>query len=196
MYTLDRKYRWYAITLLGKDFRPEKFVFRGLTSAELRIGGTKDTELEAENFFLYTVVLGERDWDQMPAGTSRVLLEQIYHYSGVTSDLIWEEGIAWLLSQEGSLEACTVSMIPGLDLEKLRSADPFDKAKYLLIGKYMFETLYKVPVSQAFEAFDPNKRAAPKAVGPQTFWPTKDGKPGPGAIGLQTEEFGNTGHVR
>lgn len=160
---LDKRYRWYKVELIDEWGKPQTYVFRGVTSGELRRSGAYASEVESETFILTQCVLPERDWSSAPAGVSKILLEKIYRVSGLDgTSYPFEEALHWMQTEAGALEAAAVSMISGLTIESLESADPAARAKYLAMGKFMFETLYGVSV---FEAFKPEKPGKPTVTG-------------------------------
>lgn len=153
---MDPRYRWFQIVFHSKYGAPDLvFHFRGFTVAELRRAGGRPTAFEAEVFLLQQCV-AEFDLDSVEHSVSERLLQEIYHVSG------WNEHGApyraaheWIQDETGSLEAAAICMIPGLTLQELDTCDPHDRAKYLIMGKWLFETLYPTTVEQAF-------RGAPK----------------------------------
>lgn len=157
---LDKRYRWYKVELIDGWGKPQTYVFRGVTAGELRRAGAYASETESETFILNQCVLPEMDWSTGPAGVSRIILQKIYRVSGLDGDESpFEEAVHWLQTDSGALEAAAVSMISGLTLEHLELADPAHRAKYLAVGKFMFETLYGVSVFDAFKPGD-KKQAA------------------------------------
>lgn len=176
---LDSRYRWYKLPLQNASQQTEVFYFRGITAGELRKAGTKRTKYEADNFILSSVVLPYKDWDLELAGTANRLLSEIYKYSGLTDEsLTFTEAINWVQSEHGALEAAAVAMIPCCSLELLHNCDQFDYAKYLIMGKFQFETMYGIPVEQAFVQQD-SPALQPQAVTKAT--------PGPGEIATEVE---------
>lgn len=159
---LDKRYRWYKVELINEWGKPQTYVFRGVTAGELRRSGAFASETESETFLLNQCVLPESDWSNGLAGVSRILLEKIYRVSGLDgTSYPFEEALHWLKTDSGALEAAAVSMISGLTLEHLESADPAARAKYLAMGKFMFETLYGVSVFEAFKSDKPAQTPVP-----------------------------------
>lgn len=179
---LDPKYRWYTIKLKDEFLKPCSYTFRGLTTRELRISGTKETKYEAEHFILTQVVTEQKDWNTMPAGVCLKLLKEIYRLTGIDDEgLTFKEAMNWIQSETGSLEAAAIAMIPSCTPEVLENCDPFHYAKFLVMGKFQFETMYGIPVEQAFMGappsggIDPNPKRGPEV------------RPGPGEVGYQVE---------
>jgi hypothetical protein len=181
---LDRSFRWYKVRLLdSKTYLPTDYIFRGPTSNELSIASTRKTPFDIENFILSSCVLGDHDWNTALAGVSKTLLELILSKS-LSSEGPFTEALEWFTTEKGCFEAAAVSMIPGLDHAKLRNSDPSDYAKYILTGKFLFETLYGMPVMQAFSGLTNPTPNEQQLNGPQRVWP--DGE-GPGKLGYDVE---------
>jgi hypothetical protein len=179
----DNRYRWYRISLKDENLKPCVYTFRGATMKELRIAGTKPDKFEAEHYLLNKLVYPQKDWPTMLAGVVNKLLGEIYRYSGLSEEgLTFSEAVNWLQSDNGSLEAAAVAMIPSCSPDLLENADPFQYAKLLVMGKFMFETIYGIPVEQAFMQHAPDNSIDPTPnPGPATL-------PGPGEIGYQVED--------
>jgi hypothetical protein len=181
---LDSKYRWYKIVLKDENFHPCEYYFRGLTSKELRVAGSKETTFEAETHILEQIVLPKKDWLNMLGGVAMKLLQEIYRYSGLSEEqLTFSEAINWIQSENGSMEAAAIAMIPSCTPDILENCDPFHYAKFLVMGKFQFETMYGIPVEQAFLPADKQPAGgidiSPK---PGPFVPPK-----PGEVGQQIE---------
>lgn len=147
---LDRKYRWFKTRVLGVDWTPTEYIFRGLTANEIRIASSKKPDVAAEDFILKTCVKNLENLEDMPGGSCVVLLQHIYRISGLTDEVDpIREAIEWIQSDEGTAEGVAISMIAGLSLETLNNCDQYDRARYLIIGKFMFETIYGVDVKKA-----------------------------------------------
>lgn len=180
---LDSRYRWYKIRLKDENLNPCDYYFRGVTSKELRLAGTKPSTFEAETFILQKVVLPQKNWETMLGGVSMKLLSLIYRYSGLTEDqLTFKEAQDWIQSENGAMEALAVAMIPSCTPELLENADPFHYAKFLMMGKLQFESMYGIPVEQAFLPREPDNRIDP------TPNPGTPVMPGPGEVGRQVED--------
>lgn len=148
---LDSKFRWYKIRLKNELLQPEDFYFRGITRKELRIAGLRPSKFDADTYILETVVNNRKNWLEMVSGTADRLLSMIYKYSGLDQEGdTFREAISWIQSESGAMEAAAVCMIPGCTLETLDTADPYNYAKYLALGKFSFESIYRVPVETAF----------------------------------------------
>lgn len=182
---LDSKFRWYKIRLKDENLKPLDYYFRGVTTKELRVAGTKESTFEGEQYLLSKAVLPEKDWNTMPAGVAAKLLQEIYKFSGLTEEgITFGEALNWMQSENGALEAAAVAMIPSCTPDLLENCDPFIYAKYLIMGKFQFETMYGIPVEQAFlpkdnphaEGIDTTPRPGPAA------------NPGPGEVGHQIED--------
>lgn len=184
---LSRKYRWYKIELLDKDRKPSIFIFRGMTADEIRIAGTKKDGSSAEDYVLESCVLDVGPVGEMLGGSSRTLLENIYKVSGLTEEASpIAEALEWIQSDEGTAEALAVSMIAGLTVEILRTCDPHDRAKYLILGKFMFESIYGVEAKDA--SFSGNKGTQKEFI-PPSRQVTKDGKKVIDIPGSEVERF-------
>lgn len=185
-YNLDPKYRWYSIELLDEKREKCKYVFRGVTARELRIAGTKETTFEAERFILNATVHPQKDWDSMLAGVVSRLLSEIYNRSGLTDEgTTFVEAINWIQSENGAMEAAAVAMIPSCTPELLENCDPYTYAKYLVMGKFQFESMYGIPVEQAFL---PQKDRPTANNGIDiTPNPGPPAMPGPGEVARQVE---------
>ncbi len=158
-FDLDPRYRWYRLTLTILE-RKHSWVFRGATVRDMRRCGHNRTEHESETFLLEQCVLPQQDWEQGLAGVSRILLEKIARATGLDGDEYpFQEATTWLGTESGALEAVAVSMISGLTFEHLDAADPAYRARYLAVGKFMFESLYNRSVFEVFLPPDPNKKS-------------------------------------
>lgn len=176
---LDPKYRWYKVVLSDLRLQPREYIFRGLTGHEERVmmdkpdvsdqifevGGMPTVASPRHLYALERCVVGDHDWSVVPFGTYDVLWRAIYRVSGRTKDHSpVSEALKWLSEAHGILEAAAMAMIPGLTLTELNTCDPADRAKYLLVGKIMFEALYDTPVTEAFSGLtDPQARARQRA---------------------------------
>lgn len=149
---LQPNHRWFKIKLKDSTGKIVDFYFRGVTSNELRVAGTKEDLFASESYILSCCVLSNEDWETTAfVGTAKILLNEIYKISGLTDeDLPMKEAARWISDERGSAEAVAITMIPSLDLQTLQNCNQFDYAKYLLVGKLMFESLYNIPVEQAF----------------------------------------------
>lgn len=170
---LDRKYRWYRARLKGPDFELQDYVFRGLTADERRKLGELPDTADWERYILERCVLGDRDWSRELVGTAKSVLLNIYRHSGMVEEvysLTGEiednrpllEALKWIEHDEGKMEALAVAMVPGLTVDMIRHADEYDRLRYLIIGKFVYETLYGRP---AEEAFGKPKKAGQHAPG-------------------------------
>lgn len=172
MLGLDRRYRWYRIVLMGPDRSPTPYVFRGVTRGELVASGSRQTAVEAEDYLLQCSCPTISDLGSEWAGTCKALLQQIYRVSGLDDEgLPYKEAIAWLNDEEGKYEAVAVAMVPGCSPEILRTCDPSDRARFLLIGKFMYETIYGRPIEEAFTGSSGGGQGG--VVGPEPM-PTPD----------------------
>lgn len=181
----DPKYRWWKVELLGPDWKLQPIYFRSLTAGEGRQQQRLPPE-KAEVFILKHAVYGGEsiDWDRFPGGASRTLLQCIYGKSGMGEDedgSVWDQALNWLKTDFGKLEAVAVTMIPGLTFEVLENCDSLHYAKYLFIGKHNFETMYNIPVSEAFN-FEPQTKPA------EVRRPAQTVPPRPGEVVWNTEE--------
>jgi hypothetical protein len=149
---LDPRYRWFGIVLPGQRLEPKVFVFRGLNRKEHRVACSRETQLEREDYILSCCVVGDHDWDSVVVGTYRKILTMISKISGLDEEeLPFKEAIAWLYDDLGAYEAAAVAMVSNLDIQTLETCDPSHHAKYLAIGKFLFESLYKRDVRDAFK---------------------------------------------
>jgi len=147
---LDRRYRWFKVNLLGPNRERKDYVFRGMTSGELTIAGSKEGEFEAESFILSQCVVNYNE-DIEWAGTSKTLYDLIMNISGLDEDCrTLREAQKWMHHEEGKYEAVAISMIPSCTPEIMRNCDPSDRAKYLLLGKFMFTSIYGKEVDELF----------------------------------------------
>ncbi len=179
---LDNRYRWYRITLKDENLQPCEYTFRGVTAKELRIAGTKPDRFGAEQYLVEQAVTNKKDWLNMLAGVVAKLLKEIYRVSGLDDEgLTFAEAVNWIQSETGALEACAIAMIPSCTPDLLENADPFHYAKYLVMGKFQFESMYGRPVEECFlgkqpiSPIDPSPKPGPAA------------RPGPGEVGHQVE---------
>lgn len=181
---LDPKYRWYKIVLKDENFQPCTYTFRGVTAKELRVAGTKATTHEGEQYLLSKVVYPQKNWDTMLAGVCNKLLQEIYKYSGINEEgLTFVEAVNWIQSENGAMEAAAIAMIPSCTPDVLENCDAFQYAKFLIMGKFQFESMYGIPVEQAFMPRQPEGQDIdfmPKPGPPAT--------PGPGEVGKQIED--------
>lgn len=182
--TLDHRYRWYKIELTDEFLKPCTYYFRGLTVRELRISGSKLTTFDAESYILETLVLPQKPWDTMVAGTPLKILKEIYKYSGLTEEgLNFAEAIDWIHSEQGAMEAAAVVMIPSCTPNELETCDPFHYAKYLTVAKLQFESLYGRSIEEAFLGKPPEGNDLDFTPNPGL-----PATPGPGQIGQQIED--------
>lgn len=148
---LDSRFRWYKISLLGPDTKPKEYIFRGLTANELRKAGLRPDKDVAENFILATCVVNLESLDVELGGTCIQLLNNIYVISGVTEEgRPYQEAATWIESEQGKMEALAISVIPSLTLELLRNCDPADYARYMMLGKFHYESMLGQPAANAF----------------------------------------------
>jgi len=182
------EYKYYKIVLLDSKLRtPKDYVFRGLTAAELRRAGLKASTYEAENYILETCVQGEENWETALCGVVQKLLKEIYRISGVDAEgSIYNDAIEWIQSETGSLEAVAVALVPGLTLEHLHNCDPFYYCRYLTLGKFQFESLYAIPISEAFKL---QENTPQTGVGTTTNIPFPRDQLKPGVKGYDVERF-------
>lgn len=172
-FDLDPRYRWYRLTLTILN-RQHSWVFRGATVRDMRRCGHNRTEHESETFLLEQCVLPQQDWEHGLAGVSRILLEKIARATGLDGEEYpFQEAATWLGTESGALEAVAVSMISGLTFEHLDTADPAYRARYLAVGKFMFESLYNVSVFDVFLPADKQKSTVPGAGLPQPRLPAQ-----------------------
>lgn len=184
---LDPRYRWYKITLKDENFKPCEYFFRGLTARELRISASKETTFDAETFILEAVVTPQKNWLTMLGGVCTRLLEEISKYSGLTNEqLTFVEAINWIQSENGSMEAAAIAMIPSCTPDILENCDAFQYAKFLMMGKFQFESMYGIPVEQAF--LPPDQRPQANNGIDTTPNPGAPAMPGPGEVGRQIED--------
>lgn len=183
---LDPRYRWYSIKLKDENLKECIYYFRGITSKELRVAGTKPTTFEAETYLLNQVVVPEKDWLTMLGGVAMKLLKEIYKYSGLNEEqLTFDEAVNWIQSENGCMEAAAIAMIPSCTPDVLENCDPFQYAKFLIMGKFQFETMYGIPVEQAFLPAD--QRPQENNGIDTTPRPGVPAMPGPGERIMQTE---------
>lgn len=149
---LDRNYRWFTVTLLSPDRTKKQYIFRGVTKGEMMAAGSKSGGVAAEDFILERCVLNIEDLSIEWAGTCQCLLEQIYNISGLDSEeRTVQEAVAWIQDpEEGKYEAVAVALIPGCTPAILRTCDPSDRAKYLLVATFMYRSLYGREVEELF----------------------------------------------
>jgi hypothetical protein len=178
---LDRKFRWFTVKLKGPDSKSlVPYTFRGLTQGELVAAGTKPDKDSAEDYILKTCVV---DWnaENQLSGTTLFLLEKIKNISGLDDEgKPFNEAVDWMTSDDGKFEALAIALIPNCSPEVLRNCDPSDRAKYLLIGKVQYETMYGRPVGEAFGALAPQQVA--------TQQPMNNPIPGVGEKAIWTED--------
>lgn len=165
---LDPRYRWYKVSLPVVQEKNKKhvvgkkdFYFRGLTCREIRIAGYKPDKYQAEDYVLSTCVLDPpNNWDYQLAYTTLQLIKEIYKCSGIDDEAVtFTEAYGWISDEVGLLEAIAVAMIPSVTLELLENCDPFNYAKYLAIAKFQFETMYGIPIQDAFKTGEEGDRA-------------------------------------
>lgn len=175
---LDRRYRWFKANLLGPDRTRKDYIFRGMTSGELTIAGSKSGEFEAESFILSQCVLNYEE-DKEWAGTAKALYDLIINISGIDSEArTLQEAQRWMHHEEGKYEAVAISMIPSCTPEIMRNCDPSDRAKYLLLGKFMFTSIYGKEVEELFgeQAPTPNNMDDAFFTNPEVPNPAKGEK--------------------
>lgn len=184
--TLDDRYRWFRVFLLDSEtYQLTDYVFRGMTAHEIRTSNNKENLFERESYVLRRCVVNQVDWDTALAGMASTLLGLIYHYSGTDDAAITvKKAVEWVQTDAGMLEALALVTIPGLDMYKLKTCDPSDYAKYLIVGKEMFEILYQGRVQepqsggQLVDTWGPGRTSVSQNL------PTK-----PGEIGTVSEGF-------
>lgn len=154
---LDRQYRWYKINLRGANCKYRDYYFRGATAGEVKVAGAFETATEAEDFLLKNTVLHLEDPQAELAYTMERLYAEICKRSALLTEdnLPFQDALNFLKSDIGKIESAAVITVPSLDLCKLHNADPTHYSVYLLLGRYLFESLYGVPVEQAFQLDSP-----------------------------------------
>lgn len=184
--SLDDRYHWFKVSLLDSDtYQPIDYVFRGLTAHEVRVANSKTSLYEKEDYVLRHAVANDVDWHNALAGMSSTLLELIYHTSGLDEQATTvKKAIEWVQTDTGMLEALALVTIPGLNLHTLRHCDPEDYAKYLVVGKEMFEILYQGRVQEPQPQDAMQQGWGPGQERRHTQLPTK-----PGEVGVQQESF-------
>ena len=171
---LDRRYRWFKIQLLNSRRKLVPYIFRGLTREEIRIAGTKPGQNEADTYALSVCVKGRRNWDAELFGVTKKLLDEIYRISGITEEaLTFKEAVSWMETPEGLIEAGAVGFVAGCSLRELYTCDPSDYAKYVVLGKFLFQSMTGKKIDELF--------GTPEAQDTAT------------AIPLEGTEYGNVG---
>jgi hypothetical protein len=185
-FELDPRYRWYRINLKDENKGRCYYYFRGATAKELRVAGSKIDVFDSETYILDKVVYPKRDWNKMLGGVAMRLLQEIYRFSGLNDEqLTFQEAINWIQSENGAMEAAAVAMVPSCTPDVLENCDPFVYAKFLMMGKFQFESMYGIPVEQAFLSSNKNPNSS---NGIDTMPnPGPAATPGPGEIGRQVE---------
>ena len=167
---LDRRYRWYRIRLTKQDKTPGDYYFRGATAQEMRLCGLRAETIDGEDVLLERCVVPPEptDWYRIRAGVPARLVQEILRVTGWTEEGVPQmEAMEWVTSEEGGAEALAIAFIPGLDLVKLREANPGDYWRYIFVGKMMFENMYSVQAGAAFG----NAQAAAPVQGPAVMNP-------------------------
>ena len=142
---LDRRYRWFKIQLPNSKKKLVSYIFRGLTREEIRLAGTKSGQNESDTYALQMCVLGNRNWEIELYGVTKRLLDEIYRVSGITEEaLTLKEAVAWMETPEGLIEAGAVGFVAGCSLRELYNCDPADYAKYVMLGKFLFQSGKKI----------------------------------------------------
>lgn len=150
--SLDPRYNWFSVKLVRPPKKtPQEYVFRGLTAKEIQVIAKLPTFFDAQKYALQTCVIYDGDWDKNYGWVCQTLSDKIWEFSGLTEGAKpYREAVEWIQHDVGKMEANAIAMIPGLTLEILENADPRNYAKYLLIGKHQFESLYNIPLEQAY----------------------------------------------
>lgn len=178
METLDRRYRWFKITLWDENREDIDYIFRGLTANEMRLLDTKPDDDAKDLYVLTQVVTPLKDWDNFPYQCVPLrIISEIYMISGITEEAIPQRGaIDWISSPQGGMEAIAINFVAGLDFPTLRNADPSDYWKYLMSGKQMYETLF---AGKAEEVFTPQGSPIDDGIrGPDPMPPLRPGEKG------------------
>ena len=136
---LDKKYRWFAITLKDSSYRPKEYIFRAITRREFLASRTYENEFAQQEYFLKTCVANYVG-DELQ-GTCERIISEIVKLSGIDGDdlTLVSELQAWMDDEEGVNEAIAIIMINGITPDYLDNADPVDRLKCLLLGRKMFQ---------------------------------------------------------
>lgn len=152
---LDPKYRWFSIKLKVRGNVFSDFVYRGLTRREQRKLASITDESKSEDFILKSALAKGQEYDELPAGSYKKLVQLITSISGLTNDDApkpFTEAMEWLDTDLGSLEAAAITVIPGCTLEALDTMDNTYYWKYLLVAQILFKSTYQIDPATAFSS--------------------------------------------
>jgi hypothetical protein len=150
---LDPKFRWFKVKLGGPDQQPKEYFFRSMTVNEQRNATAKKDPLKQEEYILLQCVQPKCDWSVELLGTSKKLVEEISRISGLLEgkNPPFDEAVEWMNSVDGKIEAVAISMVAGLNLDILHNCDRYDYAKWLLTGKFMYESIFGRSIAELVE---------------------------------------------
>ena len=152
--SLDRKFKWFKVSLKDTYNTRKDFIFRGATRRELKV---YNDCLQANNPDSADILLNsciqncDNSKDLLPGTFETLLNLVIKHTGGGEDDVPFNKAKSWLESETGSFEAAAVMALPGLTFDILYDSDPIDYYRYLLIGKQLFERIFQINPSEAFK---------------------------------------------
>ena len=152
----DKTFRWFEIKLKGPDLKPKIYHFRCLSWSEWMSAKTRESSVEMDEFILKKCVMNYSKDQEKPelAGTCEMLLTHIKKLSGYDDDfLTMAQASDWMLDPEGGMyEAVASSVLGSVTPTYLRTCDPLDRMKCLILGKMVFENMTGKTVEEAFAA--------------------------------------------
>ncbi len=119
--------------------------------AEQRIAESIENHYNRDDFILRACVKNRIKWQDVPSGASLRLVSEIMRVTGRTQEAItYQAADRWIASEMGALEAACLTVLPCVNLQTLAMCDPHEHAQYLMVGKMLFEQLYKATPWQVF----------------------------------------------
>lgn len=155
----DDRFNWFRVELKGfDDFKPQLFIYRGMSKRESVIYDEKYKEdpYTAQTYLLEQCIGDQYDWDQCPAGSAMTLVELILSKSVGYSETMWEEANLYLSTPIGVREAMACAVLPSVDFKVLENCDSTYYAKYILFGVNLFQSIY--PENPLLKYLEPEKK--------------------------------------
>lgn len=144
---LDPRYQWFKMTLNPiNGGNVVSYIFRGFTTSEKRRALAQKNVILSDLHLLKSCVVDFNPSTTEQSVAEKLLLE-IYRVSGWTDEALPYIGAqAWLKDEDGIIEGVAIAMVAGLNFQILDHADPYDRARYMALGLWMFQSLYGLSI--------------------------------------------------